>query len=253
MKNRQPTVEFQPDAAPAGSGRRRSARSAIRPAALLRALAALAAAATVAAVLTGSARAQDATPADDTETTLVSNGEQSIRSGGTNLLRLDAAQDITTGTNAAGYKLSSIDLWFWTHGENVTTPSVSLVSGSAHATDGVSLTGPASLVASTTRSYTFTAPANTTMSASTQYWIVIEGVPGTTGGDIFLVGTDSTSEDAAAEGWSIGDYTWSRDVSSDGAFTWGGQIDDSDPAGQATLYPPGANLLSVEGVAVGGV
>lgn len=246
MKNHQPTVELQPDTAPADSGRRGSAHSAIRPATLLQALAALAAAATLAAVLAASARAQDAT-------TLASNAEQSISSGGTNLLTLDAAQDITTGTNAAGYKLSSIDIWLKTDGENVTTPSVSLVSGSVHATDGVSLTGPASLVASTTRGYTFTAPANTTMSASTQYWIVIDGVSGTTGGTIFVAKTDSTSEDTAADGWSIGDYTWIRDISSDDAFTWGGQIDDSDPDGRTTIYPPGAYLLSVEGFAIGGV
>ena len=87
-------------------------------------------------------------------TALVSNVEQA---GGAHqtLADNDYAQSFTTGTNATGYTLTSIELRL--NSESSTdTPTVKLHSGSANGTEVATLTGPAMLDADTTKNYAFT-------------------------------------------------------------------------------------------------
>ena len=143
---------------------------------------------------------------------LVSNVGQtavSIESSGTNHL----AQSFTTGGNATGYTLTSIELRLGSFA-STNTPTVKLYSGSANGTEVDTLTGPAMLDAASTKNYAFTPSSTTvTLGMSTTYWVVAEGV-----GSWVL--TNSTSEDAnPATGWGIGDGKESRVATSTGSFT----------------------------------
>ena len=116
-----------------------------------------------------------ATTVDTSEVVLVTNTGETQE----NFLALsswDFAQGFTTGTHTAGYTLTSIEvpLELSPHqGTDTAVPSVYPVSGTnAHTGTKTALTGPASLPADGT--YSFTALANTTRSPSTEYWVLIE-------------------------------------------------------------------------------
>ena len=143
---------------------------------------------------------------------LVSNVGQS-ESDSFGLAANDLAQSFTTGTNATGYTLNSIELRLSAFVSTV-TPTVTLHSGSATGTEVATLTGPAMLDAGTIKNYTFTpSSTSTALLASTPYWVVAEG-------DAYWVSTTSTSEDATpATGWSIANNYESRHASSTGSFT----------------------------------
>ena len=111
------------------------------------------------------------------------------------------AQQFTTGSHAAGYSLSSIDIRF---GTAVGTPAnlrVELWSAKSDGTPDTglkTLTTPSSVPAGTV---SFAAPANTVLTASTNYFVVVSRTAATTG-DLAL--TTSDDEDSgAATGWSI--------------------------------------------------
>ena len=127
----------------------------------------------------------------------------------------DLAQPFTTGTNATGYTLTSIEL---TLNSNLSTdtPTVKLYSGSANGTEVSTFTGPAMLEATGTNDYEFTPSSTTvTLGMSTTYWVVAEA---NTGNARWLY-TGSTSEDATpAAGWSIGDVAENRSATSTGSF-----------------------------------
>ena len=128
----------------------------------------------------------------------------------------DAAQPFTTGTNATGYTLTSIELRLNSI-LSTDTPTVKLYSGSANGTEVATFTGPAMLDATGTNNYTFT-PSSTTviLGMSTTYWVVAEANTG----NARWIGTPSTSEDATpAAGWSIGDVGETRTASSTGSFS----------------------------------
>ena len=146
---------------------------------------------------------------------LVSNLGQTgvVRSG--RLLDNDYAQAFTTGDNATGYTLTSIELRFNTDGDN-STPRAKLYSGSANGTEVSTLTGPSSLVSFSARNYTFTPSSTVTLLTSATYWVVVEGNTGNTR----VVTNDSTGEDGtSATGWGIGDLKEFRSASSTGSFT----------------------------------
>ena len=163
----------------------------------------------------------------------------------------DLAQDFTTGSNPAGYRLSGVELSLTTIGTDVASPAVKLVSGSAHAEDAITLSGPDSLKQDTRQLYSYRAPADTILTSSTQYWIVVEH----RGDDVRLDATDeaasstSTAEDTSLAGWSIGDYTWWRSDASTGEFIWGGTVPSGQPS-FITIDPPQAFLVRVNGTAV---
>ena len=132
--------------------------------------------------------------------TLVSKLGKSV-SGHTNLTLLDRAQPFTTGTNSSGYNLTSIRIKFRTRSGTLNIPSgsdaftVRVVDGlTSTSTVVATLTNPATW----SETSTLTAPAGTTLAASTTYYLIIEGSggePATSHGG----GTDS----GAAAGWSI--------------------------------------------------
>ena len=141
---------------------------------------------------------------------LVSNvGQTAVSIAG--LAANDLAQSFRTGTNAAGYTLTSIELRLSAFGSTV-TPTVKLYSGSANGTEVDVLTGP-SMLGSDAANYPFTPSSTVTLLMSTTYWVVAEG-------DVYWTYTNSTSEDATpAPGWGIGDHRESRAASSTGSFT----------------------------------
>ena len=149
-----------------------------------------------------------AAPSAAQATTLVSNAG-TTGTGTGSLADFDLSQQFTTGSNPEGYTLESVVLDFAGAPSGVT---VKVGTGSAHnLTDAVTLTNPSSLAAGDN---TFTAPAGTTLSASTTYVVVIEG---SSGGVRFSTGT---GEDAgAAPGWGIANTSGFRSAASTSAFT----------------------------------
>ncbi|MCY4546884.1 MAG: hypothetical protein OXC28_00835, partial [Defluviicoccus sp.] len=160
-------------------------------------------------------------------TVLVSNiGQSAVETRG--LDALDFAQKFTTGATVAGYTLTGVDLRlvaFTAADTDSAAPRVRVVRGAA---TGGSSVAVATLTAGTTTipvgtgdNYAFTAPANTTLLPSTDYWIVVEAAS-SGGGDVIVFATNADSEDTtSAAGWSIDDGTLTRAHDSTGAFTEG--------------------------------
>ena len=147
-------------------------------------------------------------------TALVSNTGQTAGSNAQlNNDQTRLATAFTTGDNADGYTLSSVDLVLGSagSGDNITVTirvDSSGDPGAVHAT----LTNPT--LANGTK--TFTAPTNTTLDKDTTYWVHIQWVSG----GLNLGTTASNSEDAAsASGWSIANVgrAYSRII---GGFEW---------------------------------
>ena len=131
------------------------------------------------------------------QTTYVSNLNQTSGgiSGGTRY-----AQTFTTGADSGGYALGTVEVYL---GGDVTTdpPTAAIYSTSGGDSNPDTLlyplTSPTTFTASAAN--IFTAPPNTTLSASTTYAIVLEYTS-----NARLVRTSSDSEDEAETGWSIG-------------------------------------------------
>ena len=153
----------------------------------------------------------------------------------------DVAQAFTTGTHTAGYTLTSVELRLNSSDSTDTdlaAPIVKLISGTApHTGTATTLTGPASIVAATGGVYTFAAPANTALAASTTYWILVE-VASSGGDDVKWEYTVSNDENAAATGWSIGNGYHVRLAGSTGALT---------------EFSNFSMMLRVNGIPVGGI
>ena len=166
----------QPPLGPRGAGR---ARRLLARATALAIVAALACAAPAAADVLVSSIGQTASPAPQ------------------DLNNFTVSQDFTTGSNANGYALTSVEVGF-PAAPNATV-RVRLLQGSRSGSVHATLTNPSSLAAG---NLAFTAPAGgTTLAASTTYAVVIDNA--TTG---TVSPTSSTSEDAGgAAGWSIAD------------------------------------------------
>ena len=132
----------------------------------------------------------------------------------------DLAQRFTTGTHTAGYTVTSIDVLLYvpSSGTDIAAPIVKLVSGTApHTGTTTTFTGPTSVTGNGV--YTFAAPANTTLSASNNYWVLFE-VAASGGGHIHVEETDEEGQlDAAAAGWSIDSKYLYRAADSGGAFS----------------------------------
>ncbi|MDE2754231.1 MAG: fibronectin type III domain-containing protein, partial [Gemmatimonadota bacterium] len=124
----------------------------------------------------------------------------------------DSAGAFTTGSNATGYTLSDVILFF------SGTPSaarVSLATGlpSAH-TEVAVFTNPTTLARGLN---TFTAPPGTTLEPSTTYYVVVEGV-GT------LLTTGSDAEDSDPTEFTIGDDGLTRRPKSTGMWSTEAQV-----------------------------
>ena len=132
----------------------------------------------------------------------------------------DQGQGFTTGTDSAGYTLASIDIKIENSIHSDLTgsgiPTVTIVETTPTGTVAATLINPASITANTTDDYTFTAPANTTLSASTTYYVVMEG--GIAG--FGAARTNSDNEDSSSQSdWSIDNVSNWRNSSSNGSFS----------------------------------
>ena len=135
------------------------------------------------------------------------------------LLEYDYAQSFTTGGNAEGSWLSGIAVSLETIAGHLNPPTMTLHSGSGTGTKVADFTAPATLTAGT-HDYTYTATTSVVLSASTEYWVVVE-VGGS--GAVTWKPTNSDSEDSgAASGWSIGNAAHRRLYDSTGSFSGGG-------------------------------
>ena len=157
-----------------------------------------------------------ATPAfaQQSPTPFVSNLDQG--SGANSIRTVDRAQAFTTGTDSAGYMLTSVEVHSSDPEGDDFSVSVCTVDANTHPTSTcTSLTPPASFSAGP---MSFTAPSNTSLDANTTYAVLIEQVDT---GEVNLAGTTSDNEDAGkAAGWSIANHSlratntgWSNEVS----------------------------------------
>ena len=154
-------------------------------------------------VVLGATVAAPEQAAAQTETTFISNTGQTS-AGSSNWLRATA---FTTG--AGTYTLPSVALTVGSSHIGTPTPVVQIYRNNS-GTPGTlvaTMTNPGTLVNNAVN--VFTAPANTTLAASTTYWVTTSN-SATTDGNGFRVGlTSSTQLDSgtAAE-WSMGNARW---------------------------------------------
>ena len=130
----------------------------------------------------------------------------------------DCTQPFTTGSNVAGYTLTSIELVLGSGRDGfVNPPTVKLFSGSATGTEEATFTGPTLLTPDQSgKAYTFTPSSSVTLSASTRYWIVAEGGSN----HMNWNDTQETEESGTpAAGWSIGDNGGYRRANETGPFS----------------------------------
>ena len=145
-----------------------------------------------------------------TGSVLVSNIGQTTN-GAWDLRFHDLGQKFTTGSNPAGYILTSVE-WLFSDATG-TDLRVRVHQDTPTGTVVATLTNPSSLAAG---ALTFTAPAETRLVASTAYVVVLDS---TTTGGINIAG--SGAEDAGgASGWSISDTDFSK-LRSGGSWTAG--------------------------------
>ena len=139
------------------------------------------------------------------QTTLVSNTGQTATSnwtvGGTN--NYVHAQGFTTGDDADGYTLFSVQVRFGISAVATDAVKVSIYGADESGNPNSSLhelTNPSSIVNNGLN--TFTAPTRPTLEKETEYFIVVEA----TTGSFFVSSTITDDEDdGAASGWSIND------------------------------------------------
>ena len=149
-----------------------------------------------------------------TVTTYVSNIDQgSDGNYQTDQLR---AQSFTTGSQAGGYTVTHVDIGSDDDEGDSFSAAIYTTNSSGHPVSEVAaLTPPSSFAAGT---LTFTAPANTTLAASTTYSVRI--VNSSASDPARLDTTTSNDEDAdAASGWSIGDNAHRKVSLTSGSWT----------------------------------
>ena len=134
------------------------------------------------------------------EGTLVSNTGESLSGSGTNSL---VAQSFETGASVGGFTIFEVQLRLVSVTDKSTSVRIREDDSGEPATGAplATLTNPATLTANSLN--TFTAPASTTLAASTTYWITTnEGIPSADRASF-----QATNEDAESgqTGWSIGD------------------------------------------------
>ena len=106
---------------------------------------------------------------------VVGNLNQATLQEGSGLAQWDLAQGFMAGAGTAN--LASIDLRLKT-GAGTTPPLVKLFRDSPDGTEVATLSGPFQLVPDTERNYSFAPHSPIALSASTEYWVVVERNPG---------------------------------------------------------------------------
>ena len=137
--------------------------------------------------------------AAEAQTTLISNTGQSADTYSFSNFQF-GAQVFTTGSNTGGYTLTSVEIVSADGSADTFSAAVHTVDASGNPDSlYASLTAPGSFAAGT---LVFTAPASTTLAASTSYAVVVDPDSAT----VTFGSTTSDSEDTGgANGWSIGD------------------------------------------------
>ena len=115
-----------------------------------------------------------------------------------------SGQSFTTGSNSAGYTVTQVQVVF--QDNSINDPKETTVKIRNNSASNL----PGTLVATLTQSgnaalrgtITFTAPANTTLSASTTYWLTVNEDKTSTAERAFISAASSDSE-TGATGWSI--------------------------------------------------
>ena len=152
---------------------------------------------------------QSVGPRQSTTTTFISNTGQTSNNAST----LARATAFTTGTDT--YTLSSVGIFHGLQGSVTQHVQIYGHGSSGH---------PGTLVATMNNPSTiengvnvYTAPANTTLSASTTYWVITSN-SAATNGQGFRVSTGTNVLDSgAAAGWSIGSARYKNDIN---AASW---------------------------------
>ena len=150
--------------------------------------------------------------AAQTVTTFISNTGQTA----TNSSQAVRATAFTTGTGT--YTLSSVGILVGT--QSVSPTPVVKIYGDTGGNPGTTLlatmTNPGTITEEAVN--VFTAPANTTLSASTTYWVVTSN-SAATDGQGFRVGTitNTNLDSGTAAGWSIGNARFKNDIA---ATSW---------------------------------
>ena len=138
-------------------------------------------------------------------TTLVAN---ELTTGQTNSSDY-RAQSFQTGTNAAGYTLSEIDIRLRTVSGRSMAVAVRNDDNGVPGGLVATLTNPTTLTANTVN--TFTAPNGTMLEAGTTYWIRLhEGIASNSQGAVYRI-TSSDSQRGKAD-WRIGNDSLSRSI-----------------------------------------
>ena len=171
---------------------------------------------------------------ESVDNTLVSNlGETDAPQGTVAGLRFgidrEIAMPFTTGTNAFGYHLTSIQLYLRQDGISASTPQVSIRADNEGVPSETVLSTftTATALTATFQLITFDTPDEVTLQPGTKYWLYVSA----TGGPAGLQETASDDEDAESQpGWQIGDDRLER---RDGG-TW-------DPPGA-----PASNILRMK-------
>ena len=168
------------------------------------------------------------------------DGQQNTGSIGGFLTR--NAQRFTTGSNTGGYTLEEVKISLTDVGAN-SVPVITINAANGHNPGTVlyNLTNPTNLLSDTN---TFTPPADATLSADTNYFVVMENsnTDNNNAGRYGIVLTSDNSEDnAGISDWSIADIgrsggnSWGN-VSSDRAFKirLSGTVEPSEPIPAST-------------------
>ena len=134
--------------------------------------------------------------------------DDSIQVGSVN----DVAQQFTTGANPGGYTLTGVALTLVAT-VGAVPPTVTLHSGSGNGAKVADFNGPASVPLDYSVQ-TFTPTTAVTLSASTDYWVVMQG-----GSDDMAWADTVGNSEFTVGGWTIADVIQSRSASSTGSFT----------------------------------
>lgn len=180
----------------------------------------------LALALAGTAQAQE------TYVSNIGNATSSSRSFG-----LDVAQLFTTGPRAGGYPLGSVDVFFYSIGDD---PDIAVEIWSTSGTGSnaepdaklYDLTTPASIASASSSVLSFTPATSRTLSASTTYAVVLSD----DNRDSHLWITTDDSESEAGTSWSIADdvHWWSTSDMSWDTFANPLQIAVKGPADTTT-------------------
>ena len=181
---------------------------------------------------------------------LVSNiGQTSSSFDRPNLLSQDNAVQFTTGGNTGGYNLDSVELKVDDYENAAVTVSLYSDSSGVPGSSIFTFTNPTSGITANANN-TFTAPANTTLMASTPYHIVVSGAndPDESTNTFRLNATTSNAEDEGGATDSEGTPDWA--IADDGYFYSQGAWHDSSSSIQIRVNGSAASgdppLLSTD-------